>query len=90
MITIYQGDTYRISVLTERLLRLEYQAQGQFEDRPTQAVVSRDFPRVECAYREEDGRVTVDTGELLLSYNRKPFSTFGLSCLVKSSTNECS
>ena len=42
---IVQGDCYRISVLTEGLLRLEYSADGIFEDRATQAVWNRDFPK---------------------------------------------
>ena len=83
MTKIISGDTWRISVLTDRLLRLEYQEQGLFEDRPTQAVVNRDFPEVSCDVREENGRIFIDTGELSLSYDGKPFSTPGLSIRVK-------
>ena len=37
------GETIRISVLSDRILRLERQAQGDFEDRPTQKIMCRDF-----------------------------------------------
>ena len=33
---IVLGDCYRISVLTDGLIRLEYQENGHFEDRPSQ------------------------------------------------------
>ena len=38
-----QGDTYRISILTDRLIRLEYSISGQFEDCATQTVLNRNF-----------------------------------------------
>lgn len=41
------GRNYRITFLTERLVRLEYQSEGRFEDRPTTAVQCRNFPPVE-------------------------------------------
>ena len=33
------GNQYRITVLTEGLVRLEYNADGEFEDRATQMVL---------------------------------------------------
>ena len=44
---IVRGDNYRITVLTDRLFRLEQDADGEFEDRATQVVFYRDFPAVE-------------------------------------------
>ena len=37
------GDKYRITVLTDRLIRLEYSENGRFEDRASFAVTNRDF-----------------------------------------------
>lgn len=37
------GDKYRITFLTEGLIRLEYDEEGVFEDRPTQMVFFRIF-----------------------------------------------
>ena len=42
--SMIQGENYRITVLTESLLRLEYSRDGIFEDRATQTVINRDFP----------------------------------------------
>ena len=81
--TIIQGDRYRISILTDRLLRLEYQAEGYFEDLPTQMAVNRDFPEVDCRVERENGRLVIETAAVLLSYDERPFSTPGLSCTVK-------
>ena len=43
MVKQITGKSFRFTLLTERLLRIEYQADGKFEDRPTQAVIKRDF-----------------------------------------------
>ena len=42
--SIVVGDKYRITLLTEGLLRLEYSEDDVFEDRATQMVFFRDFP----------------------------------------------
>ena len=44
---VLAGDGYRISVLADGLVRLEYSASGEFEDRASQAVLDRAFPPVE-------------------------------------------
>ena len=42
---IIRGDCWRASVLTESLLRLEYEPEGIFEDGATQSVWNRNFPK---------------------------------------------
>ena len=81
--TQWTGKNYRITFLTERLVRLEYQSEGRFEDRPTTAVQCRDFPPVEVEVRRFPGRVEMDTACLHLSYDEKPFSPEGLCLSVK-------
>ena len=46
--SVIQGENYRISVLTESLVRLEYSEDGVFEDGQTQVVQNRDFGPVAC------------------------------------------
>ena len=41
---IFQGQHYRITILTERLIRLEYSLDGTFYDGLTQRVINRKFP----------------------------------------------
>lgn len=77
------GEYYRITVLTEGLLRLEYSEDGVFEDRPTQMAFFRDFPPADYRIiRKEDG-IEIHTKRLQLIYNEKEFSGFGLSVQVK-------
>lgn len=81
--TQWTGKNYRITFLTERLIRLEYQSEGRFEDRPTTAVQCRNFPPVEVQVQRLPGRVEMDTAFLHLSYDEKPFSPEGLCISVK-------
>ncbi len=77
------GNGYRITVITDRLIRLEYQPENKFEDRLTQFVANRDFPEVPVEERRENGNVIIETPALLLTYDEKPFTTQGLSILLK-------
>ena len=77
------GDGYRITVLTERLLRLEYEPQNRFRDSATQAVINRAFEKPEFTVSRRDGRLTVETAALSLQYDGKPFSPEGLSVTLK-------
>ncbi|MFW5882627.1 MAG: TIM-barrel domain-containing protein [Planctomycetota bacterium] len=59
----------RFTVLTDRLIRLEYADDGNFEDRPTLAVCNRRLPP--AAFRtgqEDDGTLRIDTGAVVLRY----------------------
>ena len=84
---IITGPDYRITVLTDRLIRLEYQKEGLFEDRMTRTVVNRDFdsfPDSEVSVTDRSGRLTVETEALKLEYDKMPFSSLGLSITLKS------
>ncbi len=84
---VLTGDGYRITVLDEGLVRLEYSPAGEFEDRPSQAVVDRAFPPVAFEAVETDDRLTVHTPRLQLLYDKRPFSTEGLSVAAKGGLN---
>ena len=77
-------DGMRISVLSERILRLEYQAQGKFEDRPTQKIMHRDFsqPAFEVDFDAQD--CVINTAETQFRIHTK---TFRVS--VKQGTTIC-
>ena len=80
---IVQGERYRITMLTEGLLRLEYSEDGIFEDRETQFALFRDIPKTEFRLiRTEDG-IEIHTSRIHLKYNEKEFSSFGLNIQVK-------
>ena len=80
---VIRGDGYRITVLTERLLRLEYEAEGRFCDTATQTVINRRFPLPAFTQSRAGGRLTVETDALRLEYDGKPFSPEGLSVTLK-------
>lgn len=63
------GKDYRFTVLTDRLLRLEYDPSGKFEDRASQSVFFRDFPKNDFSYELKDGILTLKTECLMLTYN---------------------
>ncbi len=76
---VVSGKNYRISILTESLLRLEYSEEGIFEDRATQAVLNRNFEVPNFSVYEKDGILTIKTSKIKLEYNQKDFSSNGLS-----------
>ena len=41
---VFKGQFYRITVLSDLLVRLEFSEEGYFEDRPTELVKFRNFP----------------------------------------------
>lgn len=49
---IIKGNTYCFTVLTNKLLRMEYSKDGIFEDRPTQIVKNRDLVDVDFELKE--------------------------------------
>ena len=81
-----QGEHYRITVLTPSLFRLEYSSSGVFEDRPTQAVLNRDFSVPAFHVKETREELSIYTEFLELHYNRQPFDANGLSIRVKGGT----
>ena len=80
---VLTGNGYRICVLADGLVRLEYSASGEFEDRASQAVVDRAFPPADFDVVETDDRLTIHTARLQLVYDKRPFSTEGLSVQAK-------
>lgn len=82
----------RITVLTERLFRLEYAADGVFEDRPSLAVVNRVFPGTEYRSRTEGNALTVATGAVTIDCRdvTRPFTGRTLSAKIAGSPDKWS
>ena len=79
------GDCWRFTVLTNALIRMEYQPEGLFTDEATQTILCRDFPVPDFQVVEEEGRLEIVTEKLRLCYDKKPFSPEGLSVRLKES-----
>ena len=76
--SMIQGENYRITVLTESLLRLEYSREGVFEDRATQTVLNRDFPVPAFKVTETAEELRLFTSALEMTYNKREFAPNGL------------
>ena len=79
---VVQGKDYRITVLTDRLLRLEYAENGSFRDTASQMALCREFPVPAFTVTEDEKGLTVETDALRLRYDRQPFSYQGLTVEV--------
>lgn len=65
---IIQGRNYRITLLSERLVRLEYSKSGIFEDHKTSLVVNRNFPKVNFFRDTTETILQVKTSYFTLTY----------------------
>lgn len=69
-----QGKKYRFTLLTSRLIRMEYREDGKFEDRPTQSVWNRRFEPVAHRLVTEEEGFELFTDHMHVVYSGKPFS----------------
>lgn len=75
---IVQGEHYRFTILTSRLIRVEYSQTGEFEDRPTQMVLHRKFEVPLFKVFEKDNRLEIVTEHVSITYDKQRFSSRGL------------
>ena len=82
------GNKYRFTVLSPRLIRLEYAMDGIFEDRPTALVINRKFPKVEYSITESESLIQINTGIFTLTYAKdKEFKAGVFGINIKASIN---
>ena len=71
---IKQGDKYRLTVLSPRLIRLEYNANGQFLDAPTEFALYRNTEKVDFECTDGSTSLEITTNYFKLTYiKNKPF-----------------
>ena len=71
---IVLGNVYRFSVISERIVRLEYSPTGQFNDRPTQLVKRRNLGLPDFSLRQDTHILEVSTKYFTLTYlKEQPF-----------------
>ena len=66
--SVVKGDKYRFTILTERLIRLEYSEDGIFEDRATEYVFNRRLEVPKFEVMEDARMVTIVTDYFKLFY----------------------
>ena len=77
---IIKGNSYRFTVLFDGMIRMEYSADGVFEDRATKTVLNRCFSVPEFDVIETENLLEIITNKLHLYYDKKPFSYFLQQC----------
>ena len=65
---VFKGNKYRITVLTERLVRLEYNENGEFNDYPTELVLYRNLPEPQFNVEENNKTIKITTKYFELFY----------------------
>jgi hypothetical protein len=75
---VVQGERFRITVLTAGLVRIEWAADGVFEDRASTFALHRDLPVPGFRLVESDEVLEVLTEHLHLTYDRRRPSPSGL------------
>ena len=64
-----RGEKYRFTVLTNRLIRIEYNENGTFEDRATQTVVNRNFDVPKFNVKNDGDILKISTDAFVLTEN---------------------
>lgn len=70
---VVKGDKYRFSIITSRLIRMEYSQSGVFEDRATQSVVNRRLDSVDYTVQQNNGKVVIENEYFRLTYSGGAF-----------------
>ncbi len=65
---IIKGNNYRFTVLSPRLIRIEYNKDGVFEDRATSLVVNRTFGDCNFSRLDDELSITIKTEYFTLTY----------------------
>ena len=73
---VAQGKNYRISVITERVVRLEFSTSGHFNDRPTQLIRKRNIGLPDFSARQDASVLEISTKYFNLVYMKEQ-SFFG-------------
>ena len=66
--TYIKGKCFRITVITERIVRLEYSPNGEFVDRPTQLIARRNLGYPEFQTRQDTQFLEIATKYFHLTY----------------------
>ncbi|KAL6364662.1 hypothetical protein LRP88_00632 [Fusarium phalaenopsidis] len=80
--SIVQGSQWRFTVISEGVLRYEWAADGFFEDRASTFAVNRNLPTPKFRVVESDNKLDIISSAFHLSYDKKRFSTNGLSASI--------
>jgi len=69
--SVFQGTKYRFTILSESLIRIEYNKNGIFEDRPTELVWYRNFEKPEFTVKQDAKYLEIETKYFKLHYTKE-------------------
>ncbi len=72
-------NNVRLSLLTERLLRVEIDNEGIFTDEPTQSIINRNFCSPQIRVAEDNGIVVIMTTKTIFRYDTVNKKMIGIS-----------
>ena len=77
----YQSPTTRFTVITDGVVRMEWQPDGRFADEPSLLAVNREYPDVDYKVDETTSAVTITTPRMVVKYIKSfgPFTRKNLS-----------
>ena len=74
----------RFTVLTPRLVRMEWAADSKFEDRATLGIVNRELPVPQFSVKQSKSKVVIKTSDMTLTYSgQEKFSAANLSIVFR-------
>ena len=86
---IIKGQTYRFTILTPRLIRLEYNKNGIFEDRATSLVVNRSFGDTNFNISGDEQTLVITTEYFILTYvKERPLSSNSIKIKITGTDRE--
>jgi len=77
---VVKGDKYRFTILTERLIRIELNSNGEFEDRATQFAINRNLPVPKFTLEENDEYLTIITEKIKFTYFKNADQSYDAFC----------
>ena len=82
--SVFKGSNYRISILTDRLVRLEFDEGGLFNNYETAIVKNRLFEVPEFNKQEDENYITIETRYFVLKYRKNnSFKGGNVTCTSK-------
>ncbi len=69
--TVFKGQFFRITVMSDLLVRLEFSEEGYFEDRPTEFAKFRNFPIPQMKVDQNERYIDITTKYFNLRYEKE-------------------
>ena len=64
----YQEDCVRFTVITDGVIRLEWQPEGRFTDLPSFVASERDYPAADYKIKKSGRKVRIETSKMIVEY----------------------